>query len=115
MLFGNPIVFLLLACAGCYLVLWLANFINTKTKHLWKVFDFIGRYTFTIMALQYLAFKLVALLQIWVCQYPIRYLAFYPVIPINTHHWWLVYTLVGITVPLFFGYGVNYLTLRIKK
>lgn len=115
MLFGNPLLFLMFACAGCYLILWLSQYIQTNTKHLRSIFDFIGQYTFSIMALQYLAFKLAALLQIVVSGYPIRYLAYYPVIPKNTCVWWMVYTLVGLVVPLFLGYGVKFLTLRIKK
>jgi len=115
MLFGNPFVFLLLSCAGCYLVLWISDFINTKTKYVRNVFDFIGNYTFTIMALQYLAFKLVALLQIWVCDYPIRYLAYYPVIPKNTHYWWIAYTVVGIAVPLFLGFVAEKLWHKIQR
>lgn len=115
MLFGNPLVFLLLACAGSYLVLWLSTFIHTKTKYVRDLFDFIGKYTFTIMALQYLAFKLAALLQIWVCDYPIRYLAFYPVIPKNTHYWWIVYTMVGIAIPLLLGYLAEKLWRRIQR
>ena len=124
MLFGNPFIFLLLTCAGCYLVLALAAFINNRTIYVRNLFDFIGQYTFTIMALQYLAFKLVALLQIWVCDYPIRYLAYYPVIPRNTNVWWILYTLVGIIVPIVLGllaerlwkkFSGFYLTLRIKE
>jgi fucose 4-O-acetylase-like acetyltransferase len=115
MLFGNPFLFLAFACAGCYLTLWLSHYIQTKTTHLRALFDFVGQYTFSIMALQYLAFKLVALVQIWVYDYPIRYLAYYPVIPKNTPIWWVAYTLVGLAVPLFLGYAVKFLTLRIKK
>ncbi|MCX6308133.1 MAG: hypothetical protein NTY32_04605, partial [Bacteroidia bacterium] len=115
MLFGNPFVFLLLSCAGCYFILWLAHTINTKTKHLCNLFDFIGKYTFTIMALQYLAFKLVALLQIWACDYPIRYLAYYPVIPKNTHYWWIAYTVVGIAVPLFLGFVAEKLWQKVQR
>lgn len=51
----------------------------------------------------------------YICNYPIRYLAYYPVIPKNTHYWWGVYTIVGVSVPLFLGYSVFYLTLRLKK
>lgn len=114
MLFGNPFIFLLLSCAGCYLVLWLAHSINTKTNYVRNLFDFIGRYTFTIMALQYLAFKLVSLLQIWIYDYPIRYLGFSPVIPKNTHYWWVVYTVVGIAVPLFLGFAAEKLWSKIQ-
>lgn len=115
MIFGNPFIFLLLSCAGCYLVLWISVFINARTKYLRSLFDFIGRYTFTIMALQYLSFKLVALLQIWVCDYPIRYLAYYPVIPKNTHCWWVAYTVVGIAVPLFLGFVAEKLWKKMKQ
>jgi len=115
MLFGNPIVFLSLSCAGCYLVLALATFINARTKYIRGLFDFIGKYTFTIMALQYLAFKLAALVQIWICEYPIRSLAYYPVIPRNTHYWWIVYTIVGITVPLVLGFSAEQLWKRIQR
>ena len=56
------------------------------------------------------AFKLVILFQMWVCDYPSRYLACHPVIPTGSLWWWIPYTVVGIALPL--GFCLLYDRLR---
>lgn len=100
MKFGNPLFFLIVSCAGFYLTLSIADLIARKPNFISNALSIIGENTLTIMALHYLAFKLVSLLQIAIYNYPIKFLAYYPVIPYKTAYWWIPYTLVGIFVPL---------------
>jgi len=104
MIFGNPIIFILITCAGCYVMLTVAYFINSKTIFIAKIFNYIGKNTLSIMALHYISLKFVSLIQIAIYDYPIRYLAYYPVIPYKTIYWWFPYTIVGIIVPIFLSF-----------
>ena len=104
MIFGNPVLFLVISFSGCYMLLTLAHFIDKKNNRLSDILDYIGKYTFTIMVLHYVIFKIGALIQIWVSSLPIKYLAYYPVIPIDTSYWWVLNTVIGIVVPLFLAF-----------
>jgi len=115
MLIGNPLLFLLISCSGCYMLLTLAKFIAERDTRLSVLLNFIGKHTFTIMVLHYVSFKLGILLQIWISGYPIKYLAYYPVIPFNTTYWWLLYTIIGISVPLFLSSALTTIKNRVVK
>ncbi|WP_295940348.1 acyltransferase family protein [uncultured Alistipes sp.] len=99
-LYGNPALFLLVVCAGCYMVLTLASRLAAAGNGITRAMDYIGRHTLAIMLWHVPLFKLVNLLQIWIYDYPIRYLAGHPVIGINIKWWWIAYTIVGIGIPL---------------
>ena len=71
-------------------------------NRLTRMLDYTGRHTMAIMLWHIPAFKLVILFQMWVCDYPPRYLACHPVIPTGSPWWWIPYTVVGITLPLGF-------------
>jgi fucose 4-O-acetylase-like acetyltransferase len=115
MVFGNPLLFLTISCSGCYMILTLAHFINNKFKRLSDILDFIGNYTFSIMVLHYVAFKIAVLIQIWVCNYPIMHLAYYPVIPINTSYWWVIYSIIGVGIPLLSSYTFTIIKNSIRE
>ena len=100
MVFGNPLLFVTISISGCYLILVIAHFISFRRGFMSSALEFVGNHTFTIMILHFLAFKIAALIQIWICGYPVNYLAYYPVIPFNTAYWWVLYTFVGISIPL---------------
>ena len=88
---------------GCYLVLVLAKIINKKKSYFKRIFILIGNNTLTIMALHFISFKIIHLTQIFIYNYPIKFLAFSPVIPKNIIYWWIPYTLIGVAIPLLIG------------
>ena len=100
MVFGNPLLFIVISISGCYLILVLAHFISLRQGYLSTTLEYIGNRTFMIMILHFLAFKVAALIQIWICGYPIKHLTYYPVIPFDTAYWWVLYTFFGICIPL---------------
>lgn len=67
----------------------------------------VGKYTFEIMALHFIAFKLVSLVQIYIYNYDDTYLSKFPVIEINSYIWWIPYTIVGVGLPLFYVWLKN--------
>lgn len=76
---------------------------------------FIGKYTFEIMALHFLAFKLISILQIYIYGYDIKYLSKFPVIENNTWLWWIPYTIVGVAFPLGFAWVKEEIKKLIKR
>jgi fucose 4-O-acetylase-like acetyltransferase len=115
MTFGNPILFILISFASCYMVLTFAGYINKKSGYLACFFDYIGNSTLTIMALHYFSFKLVTFIQVVVYDYPINYLAYYPVIPYKISNWWIIYTIVGLFVPLLCSFLFDTVKVTVRK
>lgn len=101
-LFANPVFFVVLVCSGCYMLVTAASRLTAYGNPLTRMLDYTGRHTMAIMLWHIPAFKLVILFQMWVCDYPPRYLACHPVIPTGSPWWWIPYTVVGITLPLGF-------------
>ena len=101
-LFGNPVLFVVLVCTGCYMLVTAASRLAATGNRLTRMLDYTGRHTMAIMLWHIPALKLVILFQMWVCDYPPRYLACHPVIPTGSPWWWIPYTVVGITLPLGF-------------
>lgn len=64
-----------------------------------KILIWIGRCSLEIMALHFLAFKLVSLIIVTIYQLPVTRLSDYPVIEMGGL-WWICYTLVGVIVPV---------------
>lgn len=62
--------------------------------------DFIGRATLTILTFHFLSFKLVSLLKIAIWHLPVETLAEFPVIHAHNTLFWMLYSLVGVAVPL---------------
>ena len=109
-LFGSPVFFVVLVCAGCYMLVTAASRLAAYGNRLARMLDYTGRHTMALMLWHVPAFKLVILFQMWVCDYPSRYLACHPVIPTGSLWWWIPYTVVGIALPL--GFCLLYDRLR---
>ena len=96
-------LYLCSAIAGTMMVyelaVWLEKYIKTS------VLTFIGQHTFPVLALHFLSFKLVSLLIIAIYHLPIESLTAFPVLSTYSFTgWWLVYTLVGLALPLFLAW-----------
>ena len=62
---------------------------------------YAGNASLAIMALHFLAFKVVSLLQILIYGYGIDYLSAFPVIPDRINIWWVPYVVCGVALPLY--------------
>lgn len=92
------------AVIGSILTLWLSRKIiehnGVKAKEL---LIFVGNNTLNILIWHFLCFKLVSFLIIHLYNLPIESLAEFPVLKeYASQGWWLVYTLLGVTMPLLF-------------
>ena len=100
--FGNPynISFVTMSFAvsllGIYFNVYLSKIISLKGC---RWLEFIGTQTFVIMALHFLSFKLIGLLQIYLYSYPIEMLAKFPVLN-GGMGWWIIYSVVGVFIPI---------------
>jgi fucose 4-O-acetylase-like acetyltransferase len=95
--------------------LYISKVISKRYKA--NVLLYIGRNTISIMALQFISFKIVAIIQIYIYRYPLYYLAKFPVISGN-NGWWILYSIVGVIVPIFIKYickMVHNILRRVKK
>jgi fucose 4-O-acetylase-like acetyltransferase len=71
-----------------------------RLKGIAGLLDHIGRATLTILTFHFLSFKLVSLLKITMWHLPIESLAEFPVVHVHNGYFWLIYSLIGVIVPL---------------
>lgn len=71
-------LFVVLVCTGCYMLVTAASRLAATGNRLTRMLDYTGRHTMAIMLWHIPAFKLVILFQMWVCDYPPRYLGLPP-------------------------------------
>lgn len=77
------------------------HFETYKFKH---VLYYIGQNTMVIFALHMLCFKIGNLLKIVIYGFPTYRLAEFQIIKDNNAFFWVIYTIIGITIPLLFDY-----------
>lgn len=109
----NPPFFILCSLAGIYLNIFVARKItamNIKTN----VLKFIGANTFIIMALHFICFKLVSIMQIEIYKLPLYMLGKFPVID-GSNGWWLLYTIFGVLLPAGLAYSLNNIFSHLPK
>ena len=91
--------YILPAVAGTMLVYEFSTWLNRMKQS--PILTFVGRHTLSVMALHFLSFKLVSLLIICCYGLPIESLTEFPILRDYAFHgWWLLYTFVGLTIPL---------------
>lgn len=96
------IPFFAVAFSGTILTLTIAQKIEKyKTKH---IFYYLGQNTMVIFALHMLCFKIGNLLKIIIYDFPMNRLAEFQIIEDNNTFFWVVYTIIGIAIPLLFDY-----------
>lgn len=91
---GGPSFLLTSAISGIVLSLYIARIIGSN-----RLLEYIGRNTFVIFVLHFLAFKVVNLLQVYCYDYPIYFIAKFPVLN-GSGWWWLIYSIAGVFLPL---------------
>ena len=66
---------------------------------------FVGQHTLSIMTFHFLSFKLASFIIILIYKLPITQLSEFPILYAYTYQgWWILYTIVGITIPLFLSW-----------
>lgn len=92
------------ALCGIYAVLCISQLMASRFNC--TFIKYLGTCTLHILALHIISFKVVALIQIYVCKYPIIWLAKYPVID-GGGGWWIAYTAAGVMIPTLLCYAMR--------
>jgi len=94
--YNNPFMFVFNSICGIYFIIYISKqFLNKNIK----IFTSLGKKTLIVMALHFLAFKIINIIQIYVYNYDISRLAEFPIIS-GKNGWWIAYSFIGISIPL---------------
>lgn len=101
----NTIPYYFLSILGIILVIGISAYINNcLIDSIKKILYYIGNHTMPILALHLLAFKLGNLAKIWLYNMPIDRLSDHTKIPEHNEYFWILYVLLGISIPLLLNY-----------
>lgn len=105
----NPLYFLIVSFVGWQFLYELAFFIG-KISLIRKLFVYLGQNTLSIVILHFLSFKIVNYIGVLIKGQPLCFVAAFPIL-YKGGAWWVVYTLIGVFVPI----GLNALWRKLKN
>lgn len=108
----SPSFLILNSLAGIYVNICFAKMVISKNRD-HKILEYIGKNTFTIMALHFLSFKLINFIQVKLYNLPIYMVAKYPIIN-GDNGWWILYSLCGVFLPIIAKYGIDEFIQKLK-
>ncbi len=103
----NLIPYYILSITGIIMILSISKKLEITNKV--SLLYYIGNHTMPILALNLLALKIGSIFKIWIYGLPIEQLASYTVIYDYNSWYWLIYTIIGVTIPLL----IHFLYLKI--
>ena len=98
----TAIPFFIVAFSGTILTLNLSQALETSNTKF--IFYYLGQNTMVIFALHMLCFKIGNLLKIIIYDMPIYHLAEYQIIYEHNTFFWMIYTIIGICMPLLINF-----------
>jgi fucose 4-O-acetylase-like acetyltransferase len=108
----SPSFLIVNSLAGIYVNIYLAKIIVSKNiNHI--ILEYIGRNTFTIMAMHFLSFKLINFIQVKLYNLPIYMVAKFPIIN-GDNEWWILYSICGVFLPIIVKYGIDGFIQKLK-
>lgn len=93
---SKPIMFYFATFCGIYLCLFIGKLI-LKLKYLGKLFSYLGKQSFHIMALHFFSFKIVNIFDVIINRKPLLYIAAFPY---SNNSLWYLNILIGLFFPL---------------
>lgn len=94
----QAIPYFIVALIGTILIFNLARYL-TKYR-IGSTLTFVGQRSMSILALHFLAFKIVSLIKIHTYDLPPKMLSCFPVIEEHNKYFWSLYTAIGVCIPL---------------
>ena len=85
-------------------VIYLTKYLGKRTM---DALDFVGKKTLYVLIFHFISFKLVSFVYIIITNRPFTQLSSFPVIENDTLFLWIIYSIVGVTVPLLIKYGMD--------
>lgn len=104
--FKNPFYLLICSFFGIYMVMFISKYIENHMRYLTFILSYIGKNTLPIVALHFVSFKIVMLIQ-----YCLGLISFNELGILkganNNNYIYILYVLVGVFIPLFINYIFN--------
>lgn len=95
----NPLFFLLMSSSGWFLLYAIAVLMEKHRTWINEALIYISRHSVVIVALHFLAFKIVNIIIVECLNMPKYMIAAFPVLTTDGT-WWMFYFIVGVVVPL---------------
>lgn len=116
--YNKVIPYAIAATSGVFVSLYVSYKVETKKSVIRQVLYYIGNRTLFILALHFLSFRLVSILLVRIYNFDFVHVAEHPVIQdidgsIGSW-WWILYTFVGISIPLLLKYGIDSLIRKVR-
>lgn len=100
--YPNPIWLIISSASGFIFLLFISKLVN-KINILNNILSYIGKHTISILLFHFAAFKIITYIQVIVYSKPDYMLASFPILQ-NNNGWWIIYSIVGILIPLSIAY-----------
>lgn len=104
--YNKVLPFSISAVFGTILTFYISYVIESRSQIIRRVLYYIGNHTLVILALHFLSFRLFSFIIVLTYDINISHIAEHPVIKdVDIPHssWWLLYCVMGITIPIFFN------------
>ncbi len=72
-----------------------------------NILDYVGKKTLYILIFHFISFKLVSIVFITINHKPLTDLSEFPIVDNDSYFLWLIYTIVGVTIPLLIKQGFD--------
>ncbi len=115
--FNNIIGLIVSSYIGIYFLISISKYIS-KYNYPSNILSTIGRNTIPILALHFLSFKIITLLIVYIEGLPIEFLSQWPTLHgefMKQTYWWLLYSMIGIIVPLLLSFVKNKIGQKFSK
>lgn len=109
---NNLILYYLLSLSGVIMTFNVSKWLNNISFNTYLYY--IGSHTMPILALNLLALKVGNLIKIWMYDMPINTLSSYTVIYEYNNYFWVLYTIIGVAIPLICYSLHNNITQKMK-
>ncbi len=113
-IYPNPLFFVVASVVGWILYFTAANFVLTHFSFAAKLLQNVSRRSVFIVALHFVAFKLVNVFYVWIVHEEKYMIASFPVVT-KTGAWWIMYVLLGVVLPMIVAYAYEFSKKRIMK
>ena len=111
--YTNIAYYISVSIAGWYFIYELAYFIS-KSNKIAKILQYIGKNTMPILILHFIAFKVINIIGVLILNQDRSLISKFPV-AFKNNHIWIVYTVSGIILPLYFNELNKYVRKRRGK
>lgn len=105
--FKNPLFLLICSLFGIYMVMYISKYIENHLQYLTFILSYIGKNTLPIVALHFVSFKIVMLIQYYFGSISFSELGILKGAN-NSNFLYILYVITGVFVPLGVDYIINY-------